>query len=227
MESPLLYNTYKETPNPNHWSSWLDYKHQAACSGLLPIHIWKLPCFTTNVRRLQTLETICSCTWTKCILTWNCCNSATTRCRWFCCCCSNDAFFFSPPSSLLLMLLMLNWNRGESPSRWAEPQNIAFLFFFTTKLAVLRNTVLQWRRKTEGQGVQWLEKQRRPWGKWAQAASMRTDAIPASGSPLLPSLALPAPSLLPYSLRQKEVRGRGFSPFTLEANQMSSWPMAS
>ncbi len=206
MESPLLYNTWKETPNPNPWSSWLDYKHQAACSGLLPIHIWKLPCFTTHVRRLQTLETICSCTWTKCILTWNCCNSATTRCRWFCsCCCSNDAFF-SPPSSLLLMLLMLNWDRGESPSWWAEPQHIAFLFFFTPALAALRNTVLRWRRKTEGQGVQWLEKRRRPWGKWAQAASMRIDAIAADGSPPLSSLSLPAPSLLPYSVRQKEVR---------------------
>jgi hypothetical protein len=82
---------------------------------------------------------------------------------------------------LLLMLLMLNWNRGESPSWWAEPQHIAFLFFFTPALAVLRKTVLRWRRKTEGQGVQWLEKQRRPWGKWAQAASMHIAAIAADG----------------------------------------------
>jgi hypothetical protein len=35
---------------------------------------------------------------------------------------------------------------------------------------------------------------------------MRIDAIAADGSPPLSSLSLPAPSLLPYSVRQKEVR---------------------
>jgi len=39
----------------------------------------------------------------------------------------------------------------------------------------------------------------------------------------LSSLSLPAPSLLPYRVRQEEVRWRGFSPFTLEANPMSSY----
>ncbi len=39
----------------------------------------------------------------------------------------------------------------------------------------------------------------------------------------LSSLSLLAPSLLPYRVRQEEVRWRGFSPFTLEANPMSSY----